>query len=117
LLYQGFENDEQLNLQKVFENITQIKNHVNRPLFITLTHHFYNKICGHTRSFHTNTRIEKTIQNLLVDQNFGMNTGFTAEGIEIVNYLLEINNFSNTDKRILIDVKHMSILSRRIYRF
>lgn len=115
LLYQGFENDKRLNLSKIFSNIEIIKNQAAKPFFITLTHHFYNKICGHCRSIYSNSEVEKLVQNLLLDQTKGMDTGITPEGIEIVNFLLGINKYSNIGQRILIDIKHMSILSRRIF--
>ncbi len=78
------------------------KNH--SPFFITLAHHFWNLICGHARSFDGMTG------KLGVNQEFGLNSGFTELGVEVLHLLL---NKTKTERRILIDTKHMSIRTRR----
>lgn len=92
------------NPKKVLENVDKVKNWEHRPIFITLTHHFYNELCGHAKSL---TGIVKKA----TDQSFGMNEGFTPLGIEVVEKLLDNTN----NKRILIDIKHMSRKSRLEY--
>ncbi|MBT8300869.1 MAG: membrane dipeptidase [Maribacter sp.] len=88
------ENDFLANLQK-------IKNWDTTPLFVSIAHHFWNHLCGHAESF---TQLVKK----KVDQSEGLNTGFTALGIKVVKELLSTTN----GKRILIDLKHMSVAAR-----
>ena len=76
------------------------------PMFITLNHHFYNMICGHSMSF-------AGFMNKLFDQRTGMGHGMTDFGLKIVAKLLE--RHPRTGKRILIDCKHMSVDTRKTY--
>ncbi len=85
-------------------NLKKIKNWDQPPFFVAVAHHFWNHLCGHAESF---TKLVKK----KVDQSEGLNTGFTPLGITIVNELLSKKN----GKRILIDLKHMSIASRIDY--
>jgi len=85
-------------------NLKKIKSWETPPFFVTMAHHFWNHLCGHAESF---TKIVKK----KVDQTEGMNTGFTALGRKVVDMLLDKSN----GKRILIDIKHMSIASRKDY--
>jgi microsomal dipeptidase-like Zn-dependent dipeptidase len=72
------------------------------PWFVTFSHHFYNELCGHARS------LRKEIGKL-TDQEKGINSGFTPLGEEVLDILLDKNN----GRRILIDIKHMSPISRK----
>ncbi len=74
------------------------------PLFLTLTHHFWNQLCGHSMSF-------ANIMHTVFMQNQGMEAGITQLGIEAIKALLSRQN----GRRILIDVKHMSVTGRRWY--
>lgn len=89
---------------KVLENADKVKNWEHRPIFITLAHHFFNELCGHAESL---TGIVK----LVVDQKYMMNTGLTQLGVEVIDKLLD----NSANKRILIDIKHMSRASRLEY--
>jgi len=89
---------------KILANVDKVKNWDHRPIFITLAHHFYNELCGHAESL---TGAVK----LAVDQSYLMNTGFTPLGFEVVDKLLD----NSGNKRILIDIKHMSRTSRLEY--
>jgi len=71
---------------------------------MTLAHHFFNELCGHAESL---TGVVK----LAVDQSYKMNTGFTPLGLEVVDRMLD----NSGNKRILIDIKHMSRASRLEY--
>ena len=85
-------------------NLKRIKNWETPPFFVAIAHHFWNHLCGHAQSF---TKLVKK----KVDQSEGLNTGFTALGEKIVHELLSTSN----GKRILIDLKHMSVASRNDY--
>jgi microsomal dipeptidase-like Zn-dependent dipeptidase len=50
---------------------------------------------------------------MFLDQKMGMNTGFTAKGLDILEYLLEIGKYQDTKKRILVDIKHLSVAARK----
>ncbi len=84
-------------------NISAIKNWEHRPMFITLAHHFYNELCGHARSI--------SIGMLKENQDWGLNTGLTELGVEVIDLLLD----NKDSKRIPIDVKHLSTSSRKAY--
>ena len=90
------------NKSQLMANLLKIKNWEHSPFFVAVAHHFWNHFCGHAESF---TKLVKS----KVDQSEGLNSGFTPLGIEVVNELLSIEN----GKRILIDLKHMSVASRK----
>ncbi len=69
-----------------------------------LTHHFYNEICGHAKSL-------TSLSKISADQSEGLDTGFTILGKKVLKKLLDKTN----GKRILIDIKHMSVQSRNEY--
>ncbi|WP_052184299.1 membrane dipeptidase [Psychroserpens sp. Hel_I_66] len=87
----------------VLSNIDTVKNWDHKPFFITLAHHFYNEICGHARSIN--------IGLIKKNQNRGLDTGITDLGFKVIAKLLDSTN----NKRILIDIKHMSRASRTRY--
>ncbi len=94
----------------VLANIAAVKKWKQRPFFVTLSHHFYNELAGHARSL----KIPKEILGIKlsgIDQEFGINTGITAFGFEVIDAMLDNKN----NKRILVDIKHMSRLSRTMY--
>lgn len=96
-------------------HIQHIKQKWQHPVFfITLAHHFDNKICGHARSF------PKMPLNIKVlDQTSSINGSFTAAGKTVLNELLSLNDQLEKDPtkgyRILIDVKHMAPASRSYF--
>ena len=96
---------EQVNEQQVMQNLAKLKQWEYKPFFVTFAHHFYNELCGHAES------LSDYIQDLLTNQEPGMNTGFTDLGWKVLKGLID-----DTDgKRIHIDIKHMSALSRKQY--
>ncbi len=74
------------------------------PFFISFSHHFNNLLAGHAKSL-------SAIFSLVLNQKTGMNDPFNMLGLRVLNHLLSKEN----GRRILIDTKHMSILSRRQY--
>ena len=86
---------------KFMANLQKIKNWDTPPFFVAIAHHFWNHLCGHAESF---TKLVKK----KVNQIEGLNSGFTPLGIKVVHELLSTEN----GKRILIDLKHMSVASR-----
>lgn len=86
------------------ENIKTIKSWEVPPFSINLSHHFWNHLCGHACSF-------KPPINAVVNQNKGKGRGITEIGWHVIRELLSREN----GKRILIDVKHMSVEGRKEY--
>jgi len=86
------------------KNITTVKQWKYPPFYTTLAHHFWNQLCGHCRSF-------KHPVNIVYNQSPGINRGITKLGWHVIRELLTEKN----GKRILIDVKHMSMMARRAY--
>ena len=100
----GLEKDQNTAVEAtVLNHIETVKNWEHKPFFVTLAHHFYNEICGHARSIN--------IGLIKKNQNRGLNTDITELGFKVVNKLLE----NSSQKRILIDIKHMSTASRVSY--
>lgn len=89
--------------QEILDRIKKIKQWDFPPLFMTLAHHFYNELCGHAKSL--------GLAALLTPQGKGAYKGPTQLGEAVVESLLSTQN----GKRILIDVKHMSLKSRIWY--
>lgn len=92
------------NRAYVLGNVDKVKNWPHRPVFISLAHHFYNELCGHAESL-------SGIVKKATSQQYGLNTGITSLGHEVIGRLLD--NTGNS--RILIDIKHMSRKSRLEY--
>jgi hypothetical protein len=101
--------DNKKTAHDMLRNITEIKKWNHPPLYITLAHHFYNGLSGHTRS------IPDGVASLLLDQQVGLNEPVNAAGEQVIDCLLGINEYENNGPRILIDTKHMSIAARIWY--
>jgi len=86
--------------EEVLNNIRLIKKWKFPPLFITLAHNFNNDLCGHSRSL---DRLGP-----LVNQFENLNNGFSELGFKVVKALLK-----HDSKPIFIDIKHMSLTSRK----
>ncbi|MFT3907966.1 MAG: membrane dipeptidase [Ferruginibacter sp.] len=93
------------NEAEVLANLAKLKAWEHCPFFVTFAHHFYNELCGHAES------LSGFVQDLLTEQEPGMNTGFTALGWKVLKGLIDDTN----GKRIHIDIKHMSTASRKEY--
>ena len=85
-------------------NIDKVRKWDHRLFFMGMAHHFYNELCGHSRSLHG-------IAEWSSNQEEGLDTGFTPFGIKVLHKLLD----NSEGKRILIDTKHMSVASRKQY--
>jgi len=85
------------------DNILKVKQWETPPFSINLCHHFYNGLCGHSKSFSGFLGIG------LLNQIKGMESGLTGLGIKALKELLSNNNGS----RILVDTKHMSLAGRK----
>ncbi|SNS93005.1 Zn-dependent dipeptidase, dipeptidase homolog [Ekhidna lutea] len=100
------------NLEKVLERVDEIKQWDTPAFFITFAHHFNNFLGGHAHSIPNSLSI-------LSDQTDGMNGGMQPIGEEVVRILLGLNESLEKDeslgRRILIDLKHSSALSRKWY--
>lgn len=96
--------DPQALQNTVINNINKLKQG-QYPIFsITLANHFWNQLCGQTRT-------NKGIMTALVNEKKGENSGITLLGHTAIEQLLSDKN----GKPILIDIKHMSIQSRLDY--
>ncbi|MCK0155975.1 dipeptidase [Cellulophaga sp. F20128] len=89
---------------EIIAKINTMKSWESPLFFVAIAHHFWNHLCGHAESF---TKLVKK----KVDQSEGINTGFTDLGIMVVHQLLSNAN----GRRIFIDIKHMSVASRKQY--
>ncbi|MCH2022799.1 MAG: dipeptidase [Saprospiraceae bacterium] len=102
-------NDE----KTVLGRIDHIKNKWQHPLFfITISHHFDNKLCGHAHSL-------PSVAEFLLNQRKAMNTGITGLGWKVIRKLLAVDEHNNPvvdeNYRVLIDLKHMSAQARKEY--
>lgn len=95
-------------------NIDEIKKLPYPIFFVTFAHHFYNGLCTHAKSFFD-------LSGKLLDQTYGMReykvsvndslNPISTIGKNAIDLLLSNQNC----KRILIDVKHMSVEARNEY--
>jgi len=100
----GLDKDKDTAIEaNVLANIDTVKNWEHQPFFLTLAHHFYNEICGHARSI--------SIGLIKKNQNRGLNTDISNLGFKVIDKLLD----NSQNKRILIDIKHMSTASRKTF--
>ena len=101
---------DRVDIDSCLERIDTVRNQWKHPLFfVTLAHHFDNKLCGHARSFPAKGE-------LFFSQKPRRNGKFTPGGKRVLRHLLGLNESEDFDAsigyRILIDVKHMSHRSR-----
>lgn len=90
--------------KEIAENIGIMKSWEVPPFSMGLCHHFYNELCGHSRTI-------PGLANALFNQMKGLETGFTGLGIRTMKELLSRSN----GKRVIIDTKHMSVKGRKEY--
>jgi len=105
--------DTPYGIQTLMGRARWLKQQIHPIFFMTLAHHYYNKLCGHARSI-------PWFGQLILNQEFGINTGMTKAGKILVQYLLSINQNGERDEqnlghRILIDIRHMSVQARIDY--
>lgn len=90
---------------QIVSNINKVKSEwETTPFFISLAHHFKNGLCGQAKSL-------TGAANLAYKQFLNPNEGISELGYKIIDTLLSKTN----GKRILIDVKHMNLKSRKKY--
>ena len=100
--------------EQVLEHLAMLKgnhpidregNFLDFPVCVmTINHFMWNGLSGHAKTF-------GTVEGLLFNQSEGINTGFTTLGEKVVKQMLD----KSSGRRILPDVKHMSIPSRQWY--
>ncbi|WP_452224416.1 hypothetical protein [Lacinutrix chionoecetis] len=94
------------------ENIKALKEEEFPPFFITYAHHFNNLLVGHAKSFMDAKGTFDPGFADIFDQTIGQDLGISTFGmLLIIDHLLTREN----GQRILIDVKHMSVLARKSY--
>lgn len=104
---------DRASIAEISRRVKYVKKEWSAPIFfITFAHHFDNKLCGHAHSI-------PDVGKLLLDQTKRRNEGFNANGKRIIRELLSLDKKLDKDPelgyRILIDIKHMSALSRKEY--
>lgn len=96
---------EHLDVLKGIVPMDREGNYLPFPVCVmTLNHFMWNGLGGHAKTF-------GTVQGLLFNQSEGLNTGITPLGEQVVEKMLDKSN----GRRIIPDVKHMSIPSRQWY--
>ena len=73
------------------------------PLYITFAHHYWNLLCGHSDSFGLGP-------DIMLNQGRGKERRFTELGRIVLRKLL---HRGHDERRILIDIKHLSVRSRK----
>ena len=73
-------------------------------LSLNINHFFWNGLSGHARTF-------SNAQNIIFGQNKGIDMGVTKLGEKVIKRLLDKEH----GRRILLDIKHMSLETRRWY--
>lgn len=92
------------NPVEVLANVDRMKSWEHPVFFMGMTHHFDNELVGHARSL-------SGIVSKMCDQTDRMNEGFSELGWQVLRKLLDDNN----GRRVLIDLKHMSVKAREEY--
>ncbi|HBS86832.1 MAG: hypothetical protein A2W91_12440 [Bacteroidetes bacterium GWF2_38_335] len=86
----------------ILDNVSELLNWEHKPFYITFAHHFYNELCGHSKSI-------PDYLSILLDQSYGLNLEMNETGKKVAEKLI------SGPSPILIDVKHMSIKARQQY--
>ncbi len=101
-----------MDLGKLFSaNIQEMKSWEHVPFFITICHHFWNLVAGHAKTFGADKSVLNPGVERIFDQRLGLNSGISKLGLHVIDELLCREN----GRRVLIDIKHMSLASRRKY--
>lgn len=100
----GIDYSQPPNEDEVMANLIALKDWEYAPFYVTFAHHFYNQLCGHAKTM-------EGFSNLLLNQDLGLNEGFTDLGRKVLKALLSKKN----GRRIYIDIKHMSYKARNEY--
>ena len=100
-------------VEEISSRVKFIKEKWEVPVFfITFSHHFDNRLCGHAHSI-------PGMGKVLMKQRPHMNEGFRKNGHRIIRETLgltkDLDRDSSLGYRILIDVKHMAARSRVEY--
>lgn len=103
---QNIRNGE-IQYSDIEKNAIYVKNSTS-VFFVTLSHHFYNSLIGHAQSVYGSSRIA-------IDQMYGKGNIISADGQKLIELLLSINSYKNAGRRILIDIKHLSLAARIQY--
>jgi len=101
-------NSNTFDFDQTIRNIEAIKTWDHPPFFVSMSHHFYNGFCGHSRSF-------PGIASKLLNQSIGLNEPLNDKGRKVIDCFLGINDHEGNGQRILIDTKHMSVAARKEY--
>jgi microsomal dipeptidase-like Zn-dependent dipeptidase len=96
--------NKKANPEEVLAHVDRVKQWETRLFFMGLTHHFHNELVGHAKSL-------SGLVAKICDQSEGMNEGFTDLGWKVLRKLLDNTN----GRRVLIDLKHMSVKARNQY--
>jgi len=97
-------------VKEVARSIQNLKQQHDVPVcFVSLCHHFWNGLSGHSRS------LAKLIGSI-VNQNEGINSGLNINGKQVIEDLARTDyGDGKTYKPILIDIKHLSPKARIDY--
>ncbi len=90
----------------VMGHVQALKSGANPFAFVTFCHHFWNGLCGQSRSL-------AGMMAGIFNQKKGEGEGFTDLGLKVLMSLLD--NSKPGSRRILIDMKHMSYKARTQY--
>lgn len=106
----GFSREKLAVVLQRISDLRMARNGLFRPMFMTIAHHFWNGICGQSRSL-------GNLVKCIIDQENGLEEGFTIHGKEVVRAMLK-DEFEENGRQlppIWIDIKHMSRKSRLEY--
>lgn len=94
--------------KQMLDNIDELKSNKDKwsvtPFFVSLAHHFPNKLCGQAKSL-------TGLAAKAYDQKLNPRQGLEDLGKEVIDALLSTDN----GKRIFIDIKHMNLKTRFHY--
>jgi hypothetical protein len=96
------------DFEQTIRNIEAVKTWAHPPFFLSLSHHFYNGFCGHTRSLPAKA-------SKLLNQTIGLNEPINENGRKLIDCFLSLGDYEGNGQRILIDTKHMSVSARQEY--
>ncbi|KXX68911.1 hypothetical protein AVL50_17275 [Flammeovirga sp. SJP92] len=96
--------DSKCDEAEVLSNLDKIKNWDHPIFFVTLAHHFWNELCGHAPSL-------SGIVGWGTNQEYGLTASITPIGYKVIDKLLD----NSSNRRTLIDIKHMNNISRKAY--
>lgn len=110
----GYDVENDRHWDNWHKRILEVKNWSSPPFFITLAHHYYNGLCTHSRSLFIMPKLANQQRGM---RDYALENNDQLPPISVLgkNLIMALLKKNENERRVLIDVKHMSVEARNEY--